>query len=168
MAALSLRLLMLLAVALSAVSCDWAWMEQKVRLPDGTVITLQHRATGVFRTIVANQHGNASVEYNGSADSRHVNLYTSPSGRIIIADYGVVPMMVEISEGQRPVEIKPQNREAEYRLSPKWQYVGSVRRTNDSRLRYFPDDPECQSFGKYGADVPRKVTPCRDSNYVGL
>ena len=168
MAALSLRLLMLLAVALSAVSCDWAWMEQKVRLQDGTVITLQHRATGAFRTIVANQHGNVSVDYNGAADSRHVSLYTSPSGRIIIADYGVMPMMVEVGEGQMPVEIRPQNREAEHRLSPMWQYVGSVRRTNDSRLRYFPDDPECQSFGEYGADVQRKVTPCRDSNYVGM
>jgi len=143
-------------------------MEQKVRLQDGTVITLQHRGTGTFRSIVANQYGNASVDYNRAADSRHVSLYISPSGRIIIADYGVVPMMVEVSEGQRPVKIRPQNREAEYRLSPKWQYVGSVRRTDDSKLLYFPDDPECQSFGEYGTDVPRKVTPCRDSNYVGL
>jgi hypothetical protein len=168
MVALSLRLLTLLVVALSAASCDRTWMEQKVRLKDGTVITLQHRATGAFRTIVTNQHGNVSVDYNGAADSRHVSLYTSPSGRIIIADYGVIPMIVEVGEGQMPVEIRPQNREAEYRLSPMWQYVGSVRRTNDSRLRYFPDDPECQSFGRYGADVPRKVTPCGDSNYVGL
>jgi hypothetical protein len=168
MATLSLRLLTLLAIALSAASCDWTWIEQKVRLKDGTVITLQHRATGAFRTIVANQHGKASVDYNGAADSRHVSLYTSPSGRIIIADYGVMPMMVEVGEGQRPVEIRPEDRKAEYRLSPRWQYVGSVRRTNDSRLRYFPDDPECQSFGRDGADVLRKVTPCLDANYVGL
>lgn len=168
MAALSLRLLTLLGVALSAASCDWPWMEQKVRLQDGTVITLQHRGTGTFRTIVANRHGDVSVDYNGAADSRHVSLYKSPSGRIIIADYGVVPIMVEVGDGQRPVEASPQNREAEYGLSPKWQYFGSVRRTDDSRLRYFPDDPECQSFGRYGAGVRRKVTPCRDSNYGGL
>lgn len=168
MAALSLRLLTLLGVALSATSCDVPWMEQKVRLQDGTVITLQHRGTGTFRTIVANKHGDVTVDYDGAADSRHVSLYTSPSRRIIIADYDVLPMIVEVGDGQRPVEVSPQKREAEYGLSPKWQYFGSVRRTDDSRLRYFPDDPECQSFGRFGAGVPRKVTRCRDSNYVGV
>ena len=163
-----LRSLSLLGIALSTSSCDWGWMEQKVHLQDGTEITLQHRSTGTFRTIVANKYGDVSVDYNGSADSRHVSLYKSPTGRIIIADYGVRPMIIEVSRGRPPVEVSPVKRKYEYELSSKWQYIGAVRRTEDSKLKYFPNDAECQSFGKYEGGLLRKIESCSDSNYVGL
>lgn len=163
-----LRSLSLLGIALSTSSCDWAWMEQKVRFKDGTEITLQHRSTGMFRTIVANQYGDVSRDYNGAADSRHVSLYKSPSGRMVIADYGTEPMIVEVDQGQRPVEASPVKRKLEYGLSPRWQYIGAVRRTSDNKLQYFPHDPECQTFGVYEAGLPRKTEPCSDANYEGL
>jgi hypothetical protein len=165
---LSLRLLPLLGVALSIASCDWTWMEQRVRLQDGTKITLQHRSTGTFRTIVANRYGDVSVDYNGAADSRHVSLYRSPSGRIIIADYDTKPMIVEVGNGQRPVIVSQKIRNTEYGLSAQWKYLGSVRRTDDSSLRYFPADPECQSFGRGENGLLRKIAPCQDANYLGL
>lgn len=163
----SLRLLSFLGVALSTASCDGSWMEQRVRLQDGTEITLQHRFNGTFRTIVANQYGDVSADYNGAADSRHVNLYKSPSGRIIIADYGIEPMIIEVGNGHPPVEVGANNIAVEYGLSGRWKYLGSVRRTDDDNLRYFPDDPECQSFRIYKDKIRRKVVPCDDANYVG-
>lgn len=165
---LLLRLLSLLGVILPTSSCDWGWMEQKVRLQDGTQITLQHRSTGTFRTIVANQNGEVSVDYNGAADSRHVSLYKSPSGRIIIADYGIKPMIVEVSQGRRPVEVSQVERRSEYSLSPRWQYIGAVRRTEYNSLQYYPNDPECQSFGTHEAGLLRQPAPCSDANYIGL
>jgi hypothetical protein len=158
-----------LLVCFSVAGCNWSWMEQEVTFADGTRLTLQHRSTGTFRTVVSNRHGDLVDELTGAADSRHVSLYRSPTERLIIADYGVMPLMVELSQKRRPSRANAEEQRREHAAASKWRYLGAIRRTDQSRLEYFPDEPECQDFGSgYGNTIVRRVVPCRDSNYVGL
>lgn len=161
------RQLTLLGIAgLSLSGCDGPWMEQPVRMPDGsTYVKLEHRALGEFRTTVYNRQGEVTISSEGP-DSRHVNLYLSPSGHLIVADYNTGPVVFDLQMGKKPTKAEPELWKEEYRLARRWKYLGTVRRTPGSKLRWFSGEPECQSWGDSGLGPDRPVSPCLDSNYL--
>ena len=148
--------------------CDGSWMKQTVRMPDGsTYVTLEHRSFGEFRTTVYNLKGKVTVSSSGP-DSRHVNLYWSPLGRLIVADYHTRPVVFDLQMNKKPVQAPNALWREEYLNASLWRYLGTVRRTPDSTLEWFPREPECQSWGDAGLRPIRSVTPCLDANYLGL
>jgi hypothetical protein len=153
-------------------ACSDHWMLVDLRLPDGrNIIRLEHRWEGDFLTSVRNEFGVTEIKAfgPGNADSRHVNLYLSPSGHLIIADYATQPAIVDISGRQAPKQVI--NREVErreYADASRWRYIGVVRRTGSEEMRFLRFEEECQQWA-YGPPVgpSRTVKHCRDVNYGG-
>lgn len=161
------RSLSVLTICLSATACEPSWMEQTVVFHDGLKVTLQHRAFGTFRTIAANRSGSVLRDYETGHDSRHVSIYRSPTGRLVVADYNTVPFIVGFDENRVPRLADLKVLQTELRLSNRWRYLGSVHRTKTNGLSYYPYEEECQAFGTgYIGVVTRRTKPCEDSNYT--
>lgn len=142
-------------------------MEQTVQFNDGLRATLQHRSFGTFRTIVANEHGSISRDYNTSHDSRHVSVYRSPTGRLVLADYGTIPFIIEKDADGLLRLVSRSVLKQEYLISQRWNYLGSVHRTEANSLEFFPHDEECQEFDDYYVGPStRKVERCQNANYT--
>ncbi len=139
----SIRNILLTAASLSLACCDRPWMETKVHLKDEAEVTVQHRADGTFRTIVSNQYGRVAVDNELGGDSRHVCLYRSPAGLIIVIDNGAIEMVADTSSGHSPAVASPQAYAADYKKLSKWQFISSVRRTSGNMMSFFGRDDYC-------------------------
>lgn len=157
-----LRLSILLPLLLGGCNA-FPWLEQSVRLPDGsTVVRIMIRSGGEYRTVVENSFGSASDSHLPIAKHRRTNLYLTPDHRLVTVEAGGDSARFDISSEKAPRLEKPPVTDEAEGGSINWRYVGVVYR-GKSGLRYYPPAAaeECipllgegSSNYRHGSQVP--------------
>jgi hypothetical protein len=132
-----LRLSILLPLLLGGCNA-FPWLEQSVRLPDGsTVVRIMIGSGGEYRTVVNNPYGSASASSLPIANHRRTNLYLTPDHRLVTIEAGGDSARFDISRGRAPRPEKPPVTDEPEGGSINWRYVGVVYRGKDG-LNYYP------------------------------